>query len=284
MKSIRIRLFQISLSPTVHENLDKVEKAVSIPFRPGKTGHSLPKHLSEKTAHNHFDFLVLPELFTTGYHSKEKMKSLSEDLNGPTVDALKKITKQYGIALAAGSYIENREGIIHNTSLAIDRKGRLTGTYRKTHLFTVLKEDKLLSPGNEIDVFKIEKIVAGTLTCFEIRFPEIARKLALMGAQILFCPVEWSHPKSEILLTLARARAIENQVFLALANIVGKSGGLDFCGGSMVIAPDGTVLARGSEDKEEIIDMEIDLKLINIYRKQIPALSLRREDLYRLRT
>lgn len=280
MKSIRIRLFQISLSQTVRENLEKVEKAVSIPFRPGKTGRPLPKHQSGKTAHNHFDFFVLPELFTTGYHGKDRMKSLSEDINGPTVDAIKKITRQYGIAFAAGSYIENRNGIIHNTSLSIDRKGRLAGTYRKTHLFTVLKEDKLLSPGNEIDVFRIEKITAGTLTCFELRFPEIARKLALQGAQILFCPVEWSHPKAEILFTLARARAIENQVFLALANIVGRRGGLDFCGGSMVIAPDGAVLARGSEDKEEIIDAEIDIRLVSIYRKQLPALSLRRENLY----
>ena len=280
MKSIRIRLFQISLSPTVRENLDKVEKAVSIPFHPGKTGRPLPRRLSGKTVHNHFDFLVLPELFTTGYHNKDKMKILAEDINGATVEMLKRIVRQYGIALAAGSFIENRKGIIHNTSLAIDRKGSLVGAYRKTHLFTVLKEDNLLSPGNEIDAFRIEKITAGTLTCFELRFPEIARKLTLQGAQILFCPVEWSHPKSEILFTLARARAIENQVFLALANIVGRNGGLDFCGGSMVIAPDGTVLARGSEDKEEIIDAEIDLRLVSIYRKQLPALSLRRENLY----
>jgi len=280
MKSIRIRLFQISLSPTVRENLDKVEKAVSIPFHPGKTGRPLPRRLSGKTVHNHFDFLVLPELFTTGYHNKDKMKILAEDLNGATMEMLKRIVRQYGIALAAGSFIENRKGIIHNTSLAIDRKGSLVGAYRKTHLFTVLKEDNLLSPGNEIDAFRIEKITAGTLTCFELRFPEIARKLTLQGAQILFCPVEWSHPKSEILFTLARARAIENQVFLALANIVGRNGGLDFCGGSMVIAPDGTVLARGSEDKEEIIDAEIDLRLVSIYRKQLPALSLRRENLY----
>jgi len=280
MKSIRIRLFQISLSPTVRENLDKVEKAVSIPFHPGKTGRPLPRRLSGKTERNHFDFLVLPELFTTGYHNKDKMKILAEDINGATVEMLKRIVRQYGIALAAGSFIENRKGIIHNTSLAIDRKGSLVGAYRKTHLFTVLKEDNLLSPGNEIDAFRIEKITAGTLTCFELRFPEIARKLTLQGAQILFCPVEWSHPKSEILFTLARARAIENQVFLALANIVGRNGGLDFCGGSMVIAPDGTVLARGSEDKEEIIDAEIDLRLVSIYRKQLPALSLRRENLY----
>ena len=280
MKKVRIRLFQISVSPTVEENLGKVERAVSMPWKPGKTGRPLPRKAGKKCARNHFDFLVLPELFTTGYHNKDKMKILAEDMNGATVETLKRIVRQYGIALAAGSFIENKQGTVHNASIAIDRKGRLVNAYRKTHLFSVLKEDKLLSPGNEIDVFRIEKITAGTLTCFEIRFPEIARKLTLQGAQILFCPVEWSHPKSEILFTLARARAIENQIFLALTNITGKSGGLNFCGGSMIIAPDGTVLARGSGDKEEIIDAEIDLRHVSIYRKQIPALSLRRENLY----
>jgi omega-amidase len=280
MKSIRIRLFQISLSTTVSENLEKVEKAVSIPFHSGKTGRPLPKRLSGKTAHNHFDFLVLPELFTTGYHSKNKMKMLAEEIDGRTAGTLKRLARETGISVAAGSFIENDGGRLYNTSITIDRNGKLIATYRKTHLFTVLNEDKLLSPGNAIDIFRIGKITAGTLTCFELRFPEIARKLAIQGAQILFCPVEWSHPKSEILFTLARARAIENQVFVALANIVGRSGGLDFCGGSMVVAPDGTVLARGSEDREEIIDAEIDLRCVGKYRKQIPALSLRREDLY----
>jgi omega-amidase len=280
MKNIRIRLFQISLSSTVSENLEKLEHAVSIPFKPGKAGRLLPKRDSGKTIKNNFDFLVLPELFTTGYHDKDKMRSLSEDLKGPTVDTIKRITKQYGFAFAAGSYIENWNGKLYNTSIAVDRKGNLVGEYRKTHLFTVLEEDKLLSPGNEIDIFRIEKITAGTLTCFELRFPEIARKLALRGAEILFCPVEWSHPKSEILFTLARARAIENQIFFALANIVGRFGGLNFCGGSMIVGPDGTVIARGSSDKEEIIDAEINIDEMKIYRREIPALSLRRKNLY----
>lgn len=281
MKNIRIRLFQISLSRDVNQNLEKLARAVSIPFKPARSGRPLPKKESGRVIKNNFDLLVLPELFTTGYHGKEKMRSLAEDFNGPTMSTIKKLTKQYGIAFAAGSFIEKWNKTQYNTSVTVDRKGNIVNTYRKTHLFTVLNEDKLLSPGDEIDIFRLEKLTAGTFMCFELRFPEIPRKLSLLGAEILFCPVEWSHPKSEILFTLGRARAIENQVFLALANIVGKSGGLDFCGGSMVVAPDGRVIAKGSDDTEEIIDAEINLDEVKIYRKEIPAFSLRREELYK---
>lgn len=280
MKKIRIRLLQISVSQAVEENLAKLERAVAAPFKPGKTGRPLPKQSDGKKEINHFDFIMTPELFTTGYRSKKEMRELSEDLNGKTVRTIKRIAKQYGINFAAGSYAENKDGIVYNTSLTVNKKGEIKAIYRKTHLFTPTKEDKLLSPGHEISVYQIEKITAGTFMCFELRFPEIARKLALLGAELLFCPVEWNYPKSEILFTLGRARAVENQAFLALANLTGKHGGFEFCGGSMVVAPDGTVVAIGSGDREEIIDAEIDLSEVKKYRKEIPALSLRREDLY----
>jgi omega-amidase len=280
MNNLRIRVFQISVSRSVEENLDKVERAVSMQWKPGKTGRPLAGRIEKNKLRNHFDFLVLPELFTTGYHSKSRMKELSEGMDGRTVETLKSLAREYGITIAAGSFVENNEGNLYNTSVTIDHKGDLTAFYRKTHLFTTMNEDKLLTPGNKIDVYIIGKLTAGTMTCFELRFPEIARKLALQGAQIIFCPAEWSHPKSEVLFTLARARAIENQLFLALANIVGKMGGLNFCGGSMIAAPDGTILTKGSPDREEILDAEIDIRQVNIYRKQIPALPNRREELY----
>lgn len=280
MDNLRIRIFQISVSRSVEENLDKVERAVSMQWKPAKTGRPLAEKIEKKKSRNHFDFLVLPELFTTGYHSKNRMMEFSEGMDGRTIEALKSLAKDYGITVAAGSFVEKEESNLYNTSVTIDRKGGLTAFYRKTHLFTTMNEDKLLTPGNEINTYKIGKLTAGTMTCFELRFPEIARKLTLQGAQIIFCPAEWSHPKSEVLFTLTRARAIENQLFLVLANIVGKMGGLDFCGGSMIAAPDGTILTKGSPDREEVLDAGIDIKQVNIYRKQIPALSHRREDLY----
>jgi len=266
----------MDIRDSIEENLFLIEKITEKKWSPKNNATE-----STKEDEPQFDMLLLPELFTTGYHPKEVMRGLAEDINGETLAFLKKLAREKNINIGAGTFPEEDKGNIFNSSVAINSKGQLINIYRKTHLFGVMKEDKIFKPGNIIRTCENGGLICGTIICYEIRFPEIARKLALQGAKIIFCPAEWPHPKSTILYTLARARAIENQLFFIVINRVGKQRGFQFCGTSMVCAPDGTLLAVGKKDREEIIDVELDLDEVDRYRTEITSLKDRREKLYK---
>jgi predicted amidohydrolase len=277
MNKVRLRIFQMDIRSAPAENLSAVSNAAGAKWRQQNIlgeGKSTQSSAAEKDAK--CDVLLLPELFTTGYHGSAKMKSLAEDIDGNTVTTLKRIAREREICIGCGSFIENDDGKILNTSIAINKKGQLKNRYRKTHLFTVMGEEKIFQPGYRLETFMCNGISIGTVICYEIRFPELARKHALSGARIIFCPAQWPQPKGDILFTLARARAIENQLFFVVANRVGIQGKYEFCGKSGVFAPDGEVIALGSETEEEIIDVEIDLDYVEKYRNDIPAMKERR--------
>jgi predicted amidohydrolase len=282
MKTIRLRLFQSDIRNSINENLSLIENISQMKWSPQNI--DISNYISQKTmnreSQSSCDVLVLPELFTTGYHSPEKMHELAEDINGPTVSTLKRITRENNISIGAGSFIEKDGDRYYNTSISMNSKGQLLNRYRKTHLFTPMGEEEMFSPGDRLTTFKCFDTIIGVLTCYELRFPEIARRLALDGAKIIFCPVNWPHPRADIMYNLARARAIENQLFFVVVNRVGTQGKWYFCGQSMVCAPDGKVLALGSEENEERIDVEINLEDVEKYRQEIPSLKERRPEIY----
>jgi predicted amidohydrolase len=219
--------------------------------------------------------IVLPEMWSTGY-AWRKLKGLAER-TPEIVEALKDASKK-GIVII-GSMPERDGKDIYNTAYVVD-SGKLTGRYRKIHLFTPMKEDYFLKAGNESLLCDTSAGKIGVLICYDVRFPELPRRLTLEGAEMLVVPAEWPHPRLDHWRTILRARAIENQLFVIAANRCGRQGMVRFCGNSMIINPWGEVIA-GAGEKEATITADIDLNLVEKYRKEMPALKGRRPEVYR---
>jgi len=206
--------------------------------------------------------VILPELFNCGY--VEDFASVAESSKGKTVNTLSKICAETEIALLGGSFAEKKDGSLFNTSLAIDSKGIIISKYRKAHLFDgEFRESDVFAAGSEWCFFGFNNFQTGLFTCFDLRFPVFIQNLALRGAGLLCCCAQWPKKRLDNWRTLLKARAIENEVWILACNAVGK-GHFDCAGHSMVIAPDGTVIAEAGEG-EELLIAEIDLSVKGIF-------------------
>ena len=204
------------------------------------------------------DIIVLPELFATGYlfESREELARLAEPADGPTVAALKGLSREFNTALI-GTIAERSGDDIYNTCYAVSG-GEVAGTYRKVHLFD--REKHLFAAGDTpFPVIDIKGARVGLMICFDWIFPEVARVLTLEGAQIL------CHPSNLVLPYCPAAmvtRCIENRVFAVLANRVGmeRTGDteLEFIGMSEVVAPNGDILARAGREDELLQVVDVD--------------------------
>jgi omega-amidase len=224
------------------------------------------------------DLIVLPEMWNTGYALTE-IHSLADRDGVRTQSVISAFCRKHGINVLAGSIAQLRGDDVTNTVHVFDRTGAEITEYNKIHLFQLMKEHLHLQAGEQPCSFNLEGVPAGVVICYDIRFPELARKLALDGAKILFVPAEWPHPRLHHWRTLLQARAIENQMFVVSCNTVGESGGANFFGHSMVIDPWGEVLAEAVEE-ETILTAEIDLAIVDEVRGHIPVFADRRPTLY----
>lgn len=204
------------------------------------------------------DLLVLPELFNCGYLflDKDEVKNLAERIpQGETTSALREVAKEKKLSLVFG-IAEEHKGKFFNTSVMLEPCGKIH-IYRKLHLF--FEEKLFFSPGNKkLEVIELGRAKVGMMVCFDWIFPEVARGLALKGADII------CHPANLVLSycqEAMRIRCIENRVFAITANRIGKEsrGGKEFffTGRSQIINPLGEVLTRASRDKEEVRVIEI---------------------------
>lgn len=226
------------------------------------------------------DVLVLPEMWNTGFTLAELDKLADED-NEPTQSLLQKLAKQHHVNIVGGSIANKKEGKIYNTSLVINREGAVVHRYDKIHLVPMLNEHKYLTGGtNQIETFELEGIKMGVIICYDLRFPELARKLALEGAQILHVVAEWPLVRKNHWKYLQLARAIENQMFIVSSNITGSNDTETFAGTSMIIDPWGDVIKVGSEVKEETIIATLDLDAVPKIRESVPVFSSRVPKLY----
>lgn len=226
------------------------------------------------------DIIVLPEMWTTAYTLPELEKYA--DVNGePTTSFLKELAKTYQINIIGGSVANKREGKIYNTSLVFDRGGNLVYGYDKMHLVPMLNEPSYLTGGREkVCVFELDGIKMGLIICYDLRFPELARSLALQGAQILYVVAEWPTARKEHWKALQIARAIENQFFVVSSNRIGSYDGEDFAGKSMVTDPWGNCLHMAGETEEETIIASLSLEMVPKIRKDVPIFTSRVPELY----
>lgn len=224
------------------------------------------------------DVIIFPEMWNTGYALTE-IHQLA-DVNGErTKTFLSNFARTHGVNIIGGSIADKKEDRVLNTIYAWDREGNEIAEYSKIHLFRLMDEEKFLHSGEQLGLFELEGVPAGAMICYDIRFPELSRKLALDGARILFVPAEWPHPRLHHWRTLLMARAIENQMYVVSCNRVGTSGTTNFFGHSMVIDPWGEILVEGDES-EAILRATIDLEEVVRVRGKIPVFEDRRPHLY----
>ncbi|MBW6508660.1 MAG: carbon-nitrogen family hydrolase [Desulfuromonadales bacterium] len=218
---------------------------------------------------------VLPEMWSTGYDYRH-LPTLAQR-TPEIVKEMQQLCAELGL-VSVGSLPELSAGKIYNTAYVIDQ-GKVVGSYRKLHLFSAMGEDRHLSAGNQSLAVDTSVGRIGVAICYDLRFPELFRKLALTGAEIICVPAEWPKPRGEHWQILLRARAIENQLFVAAANCCRIQGKLDFCGLSRIISPLGTILAEAAEEDTELI-ADCDFNEMVTYREQIKILHDRRADIY----
>ncbi len=229
----------------------------------------------KRVANQGAKLVVLPEMWSCGYD----YRNLAE-LAGETPRALKELQnecRKLGL-VTVGSLPELANGTIYNTAYVID-KGEMVGSYRKLHLFSTMREDQFLGAGNQSLVVETSVGRLGIAICYDLRFPELFRKLALEGAEIICLPAEWPKPRQEHWKTLLRARAIENQLFVIAANCCGIQGKIDFFGLSQLISPLGNILEMAGEKDTELV-ANFDFSEMRKYREQIKILVDRRADIY----
>ncbi|MDE7244003.1 MAG: carbon-nitrogen family hydrolase [Oscillospiraceae bacterium] len=223
------------------------------------------------------DVVVLPETWNTGYFPKPLS---GYDRDGvQTKRVFSALAKELNVNIVCGSVVTQRNGRFYNTAYVFDRNGVAVAGYDKIHLFTHAGEHDYFCAGDHLCRFRMENADCGLIICYDLRFPELIRTLAVQGIDVLFVVAQWPEQRLSHLTTLAKARAIENQMFLALCNSVGEAGETRCGGGSAVIDPWGEYIAR-AWDGEEIISGEADLSVLQGIRDSINVFRDRRPELY----
>ncbi|HVA95736.1 MAG TPA: carbon-nitrogen hydrolase [Candidatus Dormibacteraeota bacterium] len=277
-----VGLIQMSCSPDPRENFAKAESRI------------------REAAARGAQIVCTQELFRSQYFCREEnadLFELAEPVPGPSTEALAKLARSLNVAIVGSLFERRAAGVYHNTAAILDADGSFAGKYRKMHIpdDPLYFEKFYFTPGDlGFPNFDTRFGRIGVLVCWDQWYPEAARLSSLGGANILFYPtaIGW-HPSEkqefgaaqlDAWRTMQRAHAIANGVYVAAVNRVGFEGtpqsGLEFWGHSFVCDPFGQVLAEASADKEEILIVECDLKLVEQTRRNWPFLRDRRIDAY----
>ena len=236
------------------------------------------------------DLIVLPEKFNVlGEHAD--YVTGAEALDGPTISWARETARELGVDLVAGSIVERREGHekLANTSVHVGADGEVRGVYRKIHMFDVVvggieyRESASEEPGDEIVLSEASQgIPLGLTVCYDLRFPELFRILAIRGARVITLPAAFTKVTGQAHWEiLVRARAVENQAFVVAADQIGTHPpDKESFGGSMIVDPWGEVLAR-APDEECFIAANLDFARQDEIRDKLPSLANRVGSAYR---
>lgn len=227
------------------------------------------------------DVVVLPETWSTGYYPKNDLMSFCEADGAEIKKTFSLVARELGVNIVAGSIANSRNGKAFNTAYVFDRNGAVVGEYDKTHLFTPMDEHKFFECGDRITTFFVDGHKCAVIICYDIRFPELVRTLALRGIEMLFVVSQWPTERIEHLKILSAARAVENQMFVAVCNSCGKTDDVFFGGNSRIIDPWGNVLAAAGET-EEVITACCDMDVTDKIRSEINVFIDRKTNLYNL--
>ena len=259
-ENLNLHLIQWRIIPgNVEGNLDRAEELIGS-ASPGKG-----------------DLVLLPELFPSGFYYTDlgKVADRYEDV----VRWMGVIGARYEVAVAGSVPTQRPEGVA-NTMLLVDKVGEIVASYDKVHLFFVADEDLHFTPGKRTEVIHWAGLDVGLAICFDLRFPEMIRKLCDDGARIVLVSAQWPRVRVDHFRDFTRVRAMENQVYIASCNSCGDDGkGLVLGGGSTVVGPSGEVKGVLG-DEEGVLTVNIDLEEIERTRNSFPVLKVRRQDVF----
>lgn len=237
------------------------------------------------------DLIVLPEMFNCPYENPKFIEYAEKENKSPTLERIILKAKEYKIFIVAGSIPEKEGDKIYNTSYIINPTGEVLGKHRKLHLFDIdvkdeiyFKESDTLSPGDKISTFLLDDCKIGVGICYDMRFIEQSRLMALNGADILIYPGAFNQTTGpahwELLI---RSISLNNQVFtVACSPALNIDASYHAYGHSMVVDPWGEIL-ESIDENEGVIVCDIDLNRVKSVRQQIPVLLNRRDDIYHLK-
>jgi predicted amidohydrolase len=250
---------------------------------------AVAERLIRRAAGEGAELVVLPEKFSV-LGSPEQLAAGAEPLDGPTLGWAGALADELGLWLVAGSVVERIEGDekLRNTSVLSDPGGAARAVYRKIHMFDVevggvtYRESDCEAPGDEIVLAEAGELSLGLSVCYDLRFPEMFRILAVQGARAIALPAAFTlHTGKDHWEVLVRARAIENQVFMIAAGQVGTHPpGHQSYGRSMIVDPWGITLAVAPDD-ECFVAADLDLEAQERIREKLPSLANRRPHTYR---
>jgi predicted amidohydrolase len=205
------------------------------------------------------ELLVLPECAIPGYmfESADEAMPYAEEIPGPTTDAFERECRRLGMHAVCG-LLERAGDVLHNAAILVGPDG-LIGSYRKTHL-PFLGVDRFVVPGDELNVYDTPLGRIGVEICYDLRFPEVTRTLALKGADFVAHPTNFPMAAKVQTEVITLARAAENRIFLLTANRVGKERWGEFCGWSQIVDPYGRRLAEADETEETLLVAEVDIE------------------------
>lgn len=258
---VKVRLWQV-----------KSDESEDIATRIQRVLADLPKHLEDT------DFLVLPELWTIHAFNLEALQKNAISIDNELFKQISGIVKASRKWLHTGTFpIRHTDGSYTNTVIVFNPAGEMQILYSKIHLFGFADgERKYLSAGNKIVVSKTPLGETGISICYDLRFPNLYIEQVSRGAISFLISAGWPTIRSEHWSSLLKARAIESQCFVIAVCGRGTSNGVELAGESMVIDPTGKVLVRGRQN-DEFVDAEINLELVNQWRKDFPVLQDQRD-------
>ena len=231
---------------------------------------------------NEPDVIVLPEMWNTGFFPHSNLENLSDKDGEKTKNVIGSLACRYNVNIVAGSVANVKNGKVYNTAYIFSRTGDCIAEYDKTHLFTPMHEDDAFQKGSHFCTFTLDGSKCGIIICYDVRFPELTRSMTVDGLDFLFVVAQWPNIRVPHLETLTRARAIENQMFVACCNSCGKAGETVYGGHSAIIDPWGEILCN-TGGEEAIISAECDTSVLKNIRETINVFHDRRPELYKLK-
>lgn len=260
MSMIKVMAVQVGWTPDKEDNLrrafDLIEKGIR--------------------QYGQADLICLPEFFYESPTYKNR-DTVGESLEGMFYQTFSRCAREHGVNIVTGTFPQKKEGRLYNTCLAIDRQGNLVGTYDKVHLFDVpdRKESDYLTAGKDLGIFQFDCCKVGVAICYEVRFCEYLRTLALQDIDLLAIPAMFYRPRQDQWDLLVRGAALNHQLYVAAANQYNK-----YCfGRSQIADPCGLPVAQAS-DREDVIFSCIDTEYQKQVREELAVYENRVPELY----
>jgi predicted amidohydrolase len=230
------------------------------------------------------DLIAFPELALTGYVVRDRAYELAEPVpTGQSLHQMEEIAKKENVHIIFGMIERSQKAsaVLHNTAVLVGPRGYI-GKYQKMYLPThsVFEEKRYFRPGYQTPVFETEVGKLGIIICYDVYFPEVIRLQRIKGAKIIVCISASPSVRRGFFETLTAARAIENTVFVAFVNLAGIEDGLQFWGGSRIIAPSGALISSAKYDVDDLITARINYSELTRVEAWVPTLRDLRPEIF----